>query len=195
MTTATNAPFLDVARFEVEPETPPARPTNAPWPPFLSVYELDGSEPEVDEPIREAYATLVNELYDEEFDESLFELLSEARSLHDARLDNGHSSEDADRIVVQHFAQLSQESKAMLGGLAQELTAREGDFLVREGDEFAEHYDPRAVLQPSFEGFLRTLAKKTLKGLGKVASTVKNVAIGPVLAQIAKIVDPLLRQV
>ena len=64
-------------------------PTGAPWSPFLSVYESSDGEAEADEPLREAYATLVNDLYDEEFDESLFELLTGARGLHQDRLASG----------------------------------------------------------------------------------------------------------
>jgi hypothetical protein len=195
MTTSMNAPFLDVRRFEVEEsETSPALPASAPWTPFLSVYEFNGSEQEFDDPMREAYASLVNELYDEEFDESLFELLSEARSLHDAHIANGHSTADADRIVTQHFAELTRESEAMLDAMAHEFSGRE-DTLDREMEEFVERYAPATTLQPSFEDFLGRLAKKALKGVSKVAKTIKNVALGPIFAQIKRILNPLLKQV
>ena len=196
MTTSMNAPFLDVSRFDVEEsETSPAPPASAPWTPFLSVYEFNGSEQEFEDPMREAYASLVNELYDEEFDESLFELLSEARSLHDAHIANDHSTADADRIVTQHFAELTRESEAMLDAMAREFSRREDTLLDREMAEFVEHYAPATALQPSFEDFLGRLAKKLVKGVSKVAKTIKNVALGPIFAQIKRILNPLLKQV
>ena len=56
-----------------------------------STSPTNGRALEADEPLREAYATLVNDLYDEEFDESLFELLTSARGLHQDHLASGHS--------------------------------------------------------------------------------------------------------
>ena len=58
----------------------------APWSPFLSVYEQVEGEAPFEDPVREAYVTVVQELYDEEFDESLFELLTDARNLHSDHL-------------------------------------------------------------------------------------------------------------
>ncbi len=80
-TTSVRTPFLDAdsfAREEME-SVPPVRAASGPWSPFLSVYEADEGENQADQPLREAYATLVNDLYDEEFDEALFELLTSAQ--------------------------------------------------------------------------------------------------------------------
>ena len=47
----------------------------------------------LDEPAREAYASLVDSLYDEEFDEALFELRSRLRARHDEQMalgEHGH---------------------------------------------------------------------------------------------------------
>ncbi len=77
-------------REEME-SAPPVRAANGPWSPFLSVYEADEGESQADQPLREAYATLVNDLYDEEFDEALFELLTSARTIHEDHLTAGHS--------------------------------------------------------------------------------------------------------
>src|SRR5688572_25281912 len=70
------SPFLDVQSF-LDEEMEAARPIPAgvpAWSPFLSVYEAANGASHADHPLREAYATLVNDLYDEEFDETLFEL-------------------------------------------------------------------------------------------------------------------------
>jgi hypothetical protein len=83
MTGSARAPFLDVQSFGGEDtEAPPLRSGPPAWSPFLTVYESDAGENLADEPLREAYTSVVNDLYDEEFDESLFELLTSARGLH-----------------------------------------------------------------------------------------------------------------
>jgi hypothetical protein len=76
----------------------------------MSVYELADGESAFDDPVREAYSTLANELYDEEFDEALFELLTDARNMHQDHLASGYSSSDADRVVTQHFSELVREA-------------------------------------------------------------------------------------
>ena len=93
--------------------------------PFISVYELADGESAIDDPVREAYSTIVDELYDEEFDEALFELLTDARNLHQDHLASGHSSSEADRLVTQHFSQLMRESEAMVDAMAREFGSRE----------------------------------------------------------------------
>ena len=108
-------PFVDVKSFITEvaetqdPEIHSALPVQTP---FVSVYESAEGESAVDDPVREAYSTLVNELYDEEFDEALFELLTDARNMHQDHLASGYSSGEADRLVTQHFSQLVRESEA-----------------------------------------------------------------------------------
>ncbi len=104
----TSVPFLDLKSFSgVESETQEREvvTTSPIRMPFISVYEQADSENAFDDPVREAYSTLVNELYDEEFDEALFELLTEARILHQDHLASGYSSSDADRLATQRFSQ------------------------------------------------------------------------------------------
>jgi hypothetical protein len=88
---------------------------------FLSVYEQIEGEAPFEDPVREAYVSVVQELYDEEFDESLFELLTDARNLHSDHLGSGHSQEDADRLVAQHFSDLIRESESMIDTMAREV--------------------------------------------------------------------------
>ena len=128
MSTATvRTPFLDAQSFEQEQMVgPPApRPNPGAWSPFLAVYESANGDNEADEPLREAYTTLVNDLYDEEFDESLFELLTSARGLHQDHIAAGHSVADADRMVTHHFAQLTREAESMLDAMSREFGSRE----------------------------------------------------------------------
>ena len=75
--------------------------------PFVSVYESADGESAFDDPIREAYSSLVDELYDEEFDEALFELLTDVRNMHQDQLASGTPSSEADHIVTQHVSRSS----------------------------------------------------------------------------------------
>ena len=195
------APFLDAesfARHEREAPAPPPPPPPAPsstWSPFLSVYEATEWEDPSGDEAGEAYATLINELDDEEFDESLFELLTTGRGLHQSHLASGYSAADADRIVTQHFSQLMRESDAMLDAMARRVGSGEAGAVEGELDQFAELYAPGTALEPEFEDFLGKLARKIGKGVKAVAKVAAKFAIGPVLNKIKALVRPLLNQV
>jgi hypothetical protein len=201
MTGTARAPVLDVQSFlrEEAEAPPPARPAPAAWSPFLSVYESANGAHEADEPVREAYATLVNDLYDEEFEESLFELLTSARGLHQDHLASGHSLADADRMVTQHFSQLMRESETMLDTMAREFGSRDPVAIDREMDMFAESYAPAAPLEPEFQDFLGKLAKKIGKGVRAVAKTaikgITALGLGQILARVKPVAKWVLNQV
>ena len=81
------SPFLNVTSFSppdseiIHDEiTPLALPQSAS--PFVSVYEMENGEGRVD-PESEEFVQFLNELYDEEFDEAVFELINEASGLYD----------------------------------------------------------------------------------------------------------------
>lgn len=195
------APFRDVSSFDrEEQEAPAAPPRPTAWSPFLSVYEYESADGEsfVDQPEREAYTSIVNELYDEEFDESLYELLNEARSLHENHLADGHSEAEADRLIRQHFSQLIGEAERMVEALAHEFSAAE-TIVESEVDSFVERYAPSGRLEASFEDFIRTFAKKIGKGVraaaGGALKRISQVALGPILGQVRLIVNPMLTQV
>ena len=199
-TTSVRTPFLDAdsfAREEME-SVPPVR-ASGPWSPFLSVYEAEEGENQADQPLREAYAALVNDLYDEEFDEALFELLTSARTIHEDHLTAGHSLAEADRIVTQHFSELVRESESVLDRMTREFGARDAVALEGELETFADNYVPAAPLEPEFEEFLGKLIKKVGKGVKSVAKAaakgVASFALGPVLNKIKALVKPLLNQV
>lgn len=210
-------PFLNVQSFALDEQEaavfPPATsaravtatesfaapPPAASWSPFLSVYEApDGSNP-ADERLRGVYASLVNDLYDEEFDDALFELLTSARGLHQDQLSSGRSPGEADRMVTQHFSRLAQESDRMLDAMAREFSTRDVAAVEGEIDTFAERYEPATPLEPEFEEFLGKLVKKIGKGVRAAAkAAVKgavSLGLGPVLNRIKALVRPLLNQV
>ena len=194
------APFLDVQSFvQEEAEEPRPAPPGAPWSPFVSVYESAEWERQADEPLREAYATLVNDLYDEEFDESLYELLTSAQGLHQDRLASGLSVAEADRVVTRHFAQLIGESESMLDAMARELGSRNVVTIDQELDQFAERYVPASPLEPEFEDFLKKFIRKVGRGVRTLAKTavkgITTLGVGAILGRIKAIVPAMLKQV
>ena len=196
-----HTPFLDMPSFvSEEAEAPPVPPSpGAPWSPFLSVYEqVEGEEPFQD-PVREAYVSAVQALYDEEFDESLFELLTDARNLHTDHLAAGHALEDADRLVSQHFADLIRESESAIDAMAREFGARDDELVQGELESFAERYAAPSTLEPAFEDFLGKLIKKVARGVkavaGKAVQGIAKIGLGPVLAKIKSLIRPMLNRV
>jgi hypothetical protein len=204
VTTATaRAPFLDLSSFSAE-EAPPARePLHAGAPtrsPFLSVYESLQGEATDQDPLREAYATLMNDLHDEEFDEALFELQCSARAMHDAQLAAGRPRAEADRLVMQHHAGLIRESAAMVDAMAREFAPREHAGIVeQEVDAFVEGYIPPRPLEPEFEQLFSKIRRKVggffKKAAGAAWRGIKAVGLGAVLGRIKGAVQDLLRRV
>lgn len=205
MTVATvRAPFLDFASFAAD-EAPPPTPMRMPpamRSPFLSVYEMDGqpAEAAVDDPAREAYATLLDGLHDEAFDEALYELESHARGLHDQQLAMGADRVDADRVLTHYLAQLVDESETLVDAMAREFGSRDETALVeQEFDDFLDSYAPAAPLAPEFEDFFKTWARK----VGNVAKAaagaawkgIKTVALGPIFAQLRRLPRKLIELV
>jgi hypothetical protein len=173
--------------------------------PFLRVYE--GEDAGLVDPGAEEYVTLLNELYDDELEESLFTLASEAAALHEARF-AGESADDfggveADRLLQQHFAPLFREADAMLDVLARELGARDPRGLTEEEIGAAvDGYLPGEGLTPEFEEFLGKLKKAVKKVASKAvdlakkgAGAVAKAGLGPVLQKLKALIRPLLQRV
>jgi hypothetical protein len=194
-----STPFVDSNSFiteEAETESPKIRSVVTFRTPFVSVYESADGESALDDPIREAYSSLVDELYDEEFDEALFELLTDVRNMHQDQLASGTPSSEADHIVTQHFSQLVRESEAMVDAVAREFGSRDNvGMLEGEVETFFEQYSPSVQVDPSFENFFGKLMKKVGKVVGKVAKGVAAIGLGPILNKIKALVRPLLNQV
>ncbi len=197
------APFLDFNSFSPEDrEEPPAAPraTLPARSPFLSVYEWEDAESNYDDPVREAYALLVNELHDEEFDEALFELQCRGRAMHDEQLATGKSRAEADRLVTQHFSPLIHESEAMVDAMAREFVSREQAGIVEhEIDSFVAGYAPSNPLDPEFENFFEKFIGKVggflKKAAGKAWQGIKKVGLGPIFNQIKRAVRAILKRV
>ena len=200
-----SSPFLDIMSFVAEEARPEIFETaTAPSSPFLSLYELEGTEGIIDPQARE-YAVLLNELYSEEFDEALVDVVSEAAAIYDARF--GHEQEEpqtagyqAERLLTQHFAPLVAETEARFAYLAKELGQRDVHSLTEnELEAVIERYQPAVELAPSFENFLGKLVKKVAGGIVKVGKmglgAVAKLGIGPIFAKIAGFAVPWITKV
>lgn len=190
-------PFLEMRSFVREDSEvfPSEALTPALGSPFVSVYELEGHTEYLD-PELEAYSTLVQDLYDEEFDEALFELMIEARGLHEEHMVSNAQSVEGERLLTQHFNQLIRESENAVSAFEREFGARDVSSLSEaELDAFAEGYSPSTPLSPEFEEFFGKLKKK-LVGLAKKAGKFAlKVGLGPVLNKIKGLIKPLLNKV
>ncbi|MFY9200599.1 MAG: hypothetical protein WAO81_06985 [Methanosarcina flavescens] len=202
------APFLIISSFAVEEVTQEIFETSTPpSTPFLSLYESEETGGVID-PETEEYVQFLNELYDEEFDEALYGLVSEAASLYEVRFthENGDSriiGYEAERFLNQHFAPLITESEAMLGSLETELSQRDIKSLSEyEIGEIVDRYKPSIELTPNFENFLGRLKKAVKKVAGKAVDLAKKgisaaakLGIGPILNKLKALIKPLLKRV
>lgn len=198
------APFLDLSSFATEKVSQEIFETSTPpSTPFLSLYESQEAGSVID-PETEEYVQFLNELYDEEFDEALYGLVSEAAALYEVRFtyehgDPGIVGYEAERFLNQHFAPLVTEAEAMLGTLATELSQRDPKNLSEyEIGEVIDRYKPSIELAPGFEDFLGKLKKAVRKVAGKAADLAKK-GISTVammgLNKLIPLVKPLLKRV
>lgn len=141
--------------------------------PFLARYER-GDERHVDTPLREAFAALVDELHDEEFDEAMAGVHDAARAFHDRQLAAGRPRELADRLLQQRFEPLLRETGAMVDAVAERFAPREGAGIEEhEIEQFTAAYAPREAMEPEFENFFGKLIRK----VGKAAKAVAGKAL------------------
>jgi hypothetical protein len=201
-------PFLEARSFFSE-EAPAGQDVfevarSAPSP-FLSIYEAEGGGPATD-PLAKEYVVFLNELYDQEFDEALFELAGEAAELYEAQPPPDYGQPvgyHVEQMLQQHFAPLVRESEAMFGTLSRELGQRDpASWSAAEIDAIAERIQPTTELRPSFEQFWGSLKKavtKVAKGAVSLAkkgvSAAAKLGLGPILNKIKALVRPLLKKV
>lgn len=168
--------------------------------PFRSLFELESDEGVIDPEAEEAMEFL-DELYDEEFDEALFELVSEASELYEDRFESEYGDPlvqkmQAMRLLEQHFAPLVQEAEVFLDKLTEEVRQLNSSSLgVSELESFIEGYTPQASLSPSFENFLGGLAKKAVNLAKKGVQAVGKLGLNAILPKLKQLINPLLQKV
>ncbi len=197
------SPFLDVRSFvaeEANEETIAALSSSRS--PFLSLYESEMVG--MYDPEAEDYVAFLNELYDQEFDDALSNLVDEAAALYETHF--AYAQEDpqtvgrqAERLLNQHFAPLVSQSEAMFGTMAREFGQRDPAGLSQhEIETLVDRYHASTELAPSFEQFfgkLKDIAKKTVNLAKQGISAAAKLGLGPVLEKIKVLIKPLLTRV
>jgi hypothetical protein len=175
--------------------------------PFRSVYELADEEGTIDPEAEEAMEFL-NELYDEEFDEAVYELVSEVNELYQDRFESEYGDPlvqkmQAVRMLEQHFAPLITEAELFLDTMANEFGQRSpGSLDEAEIESFIDRYEPQNSLAPSFENFWGGLKNKLKGAFNKAASLAKqginlasNFALKPILEKLKQLIMPMVQRV
>ena len=182
-----------------EAEAPPAltRSAASVRSPFVSLYEAEGGVADL-EPRREAFANLVEELHDDEFEAAMAAVHSHGRAFHDAQLTNGVPRPQADRLLVQHFEPLLRETAALVDTLAQRYVPHESAGIVeQEFEAFVDGYTPSQPLAPEFEHFFGKLVRKVGKvakaAVGRAWQGIKTLALAPLLKALKSQVMGFLR--
>ncbi len=206
------SPFLSISSFPAEEsDIVTKQETPSVWyeveSPFQSIYRLEESEivlnPEADEVI-----SFLTELYDQEFDEAILELVNEVGSLYETQFDSelgmsGKQTFEAERMLEEHIAPLSREMEALLEDLVANIATRDVHTLAEaEIDMFVDQYVPTTNLSPNFENFFgswkKKLKKLAKKGLGLVKNGLRAAAklgLGPILKKLKRFIKPLLKEV
>jgi hypothetical protein len=190
------SPFLDIRSFTTEEiDSVPHETLVQPSTPFLALYESeDGS---LVHPEKAEYLTFLNQLYDEEFEDTLASLVSEATSIYETHFPqeyegSGSNTYQAERLLNQHFAPLVAEAEALLDNLAREVQQRPlANMSQDEIDTLVDQYHTSSQLAPNFEDFLgglKNLAKKAL-------SAAATLGLGPVLNKLKGLIKPLIKKV
>ena len=151
--------------------------------PFQSIYELESEEGIVD-PETEAVMEFLDELYDEEFDEAIYELIDEADELYQNRFESEYYGNsiaqkiEARRVLENHFAPLVREVEGFLEGMSQELEKLDFDMMSEsEFTNFVEQYEPHIDHTPTtdyFWGKAKKLFKKVKDKVKKAGRIVKK---------------------
>jgi hypothetical protein len=202
------APFLDIKSFVVDELSQETIETSTPSiTPFLPIYEALDGENFID-PETEEYTVFLNELYDEEMDDALSNLVYEATAVYETHFSHEQETSqrngyEAERLLEQHFAPLAFEAETMFEALASEFSPRDPRTLTEEEIEtIVDRYQPAVELAPNFEDFFGKL-KKAFKKVAKTAvsvakkgiSVATKLGLGPILNKLKGLIKPLLKRV
>lgn len=148
--------------------------------PFPSVFELENDTGSVD-PETEEIVAFLNELDDEEFDDALYQVISEAEGLLQGRFEAEFADPMAKtiagkRMMEAHVEPLARELELFLDGLAQELEQYDIETMAEaEFDELVDRYEPgNSQLSPAFENLFGGLRKKLKKAVKRSFRAVKR---------------------
>jgi hypothetical protein len=175
-------------------------PMPQPESPFVSEYAGDQTEAG---PQAEAFAGLLSELHDPEFEEALEDLVDEAAAIAEDRInfeveDPVRARLEMERVVRAYMQPLERAADEMFDRMAADLADRDLTSVSEtQLDRLLEQLAPSATgLSPTFENVLGGLFKKAKAAVSKVAATVGKVLPHAIIFNKLKgLVRPLLERV
>jgi hypothetical protein len=191
----TGSPFVELPSFEQE--APRANGSNGHMrSPFVEALRSEDAYQSDEYAERRL---LVAELYDEEMDEAIYELMNEAAAM----AGDGTPSRFTANTLAMRFGPMAEEIESTLQRLADEFGTRSPDTIPEEElDEVLARIAPEQELSPAFEQFwgsIKKAVKRVAKGAVKLAKkgikAATALGLGPILNRLKALVRPLLQRV
>lgn len=199
-----NSPFIHFPSLELEKAPALGAPgfTMPDSSPFNAISKLNGKTIS-DDPRTAQFVQFVDELYDEEFEEAVEDLVNEASELYESYLDNNqyfNQEYQARQMVLEHYSPLMSEVDRFFDYLVFESAAIDaGTRPIEDLEGIIDRFEPKGGQSELEEQWLKKLTRK----VKNVANKVKNVAskavkftpLGLLWGQLRKIVPKLLKWV
>lgn len=201
-----NSPFLHLPSLELETEKEPLQLSsdNVTESPFLANPRLNGKL-EVEDPKVEQFVQIMDELYDEEFEEAIDSILNEAADLSESRLesDNYFTNEyQSQQLLHEYYVPLNREMDRFFNHMVhygEEVDNRTKSLEELESfiDGYTYEKNHLTDVQENFLGGIKKLVRKATKAVKKGVSTVgklaKKFGMGFFLKKLEKIAQRFLK--
>jgi hypothetical protein len=195
-TALSESPFVDLRSFEIPTESTASR--FAVSSPFVQALAFEEPESGGDT-YGPARRILLAELYDEELDDAVYELIGEASSM----VQNGVGSRLEASSLRRHFDPLAAEIEGFIQRAADEFGTRDAATISEEEiDDVIGRISAERQLGPGFDQFfgrIKNAVKRAAKGAVSLAKKGINVAmklgLGPILAKLKKFVRPFIDRI
>lgn len=178
--------------------------------PFLAEYEYADGTVSSNNPETELYFELMDNLFDEEFDYAVHELIDQADQFLEQRGANEilHETEGYDQRVqsylYDHFLPLQRELETAVQNMANDI--QRTDIMSRpeaEIEQFLAQYEAPSTLAPEFQNFFGSFVEKAKNAVKFVADKAKQglsavgklLPINKILEQLKKLAAPVIKQV
>ncbi|MDH3337082.1 MAG: hypothetical protein OEM76_04575 [Gammaproteobacteria bacterium] len=166
--------------------------------PFVTEYQLEGQALESAESV--LHREIMEELYDEEFEDAIADLINEIRGRHEERYQGELSlnSEAVEQEMWQSLAPLDQQITGAIDQLIDGLVGIDNELLTEaQLESYLENFEYETDFEePEFEAFFKKIWKKVKKVAKKGLKVLKKLSpIHIILGKLKKLVRPLLKRV
>ncbi|MDH5618833.1 MAG: hypothetical protein OEZ11_09335 [Gammaproteobacteria bacterium] len=168
--------------------------------PFVSEYVLETADADFESPEEAYLREVMEELYDEEFNEAVEDLVNHLRGVHEDRFrgELDHDPVAAEQELAHYLEPLNREIESAIDSLIEGLVQIDNDALTEEQlDAFLESADYEANLEePEFQFFFKKIWRKAKKLAKKGLKVIKKLSpVHIILGKLKKLVRPLLMRV